>query len=140
MVGILGSRVRDYPRMATSRTLSPAERHWLQVLSTLNEYQARLSVGEKALELGRGRISRLIRLRAWPGQRLRGAWRNSHASAAAAGRDWATPAPRGRPATGRDARPALLRQLRPLLEETTAGDPMNAPSGRHGRRARWRPS
>jgi hypothetical protein len=33
---------------------SPAERCWLRVMSTLNEYQARLFVAEKALEMGRG--------------------------------------------------------------------------------------
>ena len=41
---------------------SPSERRWLRVMSTLNEYQARLFVAEKALELGRGGTSRLSRL------------------------------------------------------------------------------
>jgi len=34
-------------------------RTWMRVLGTLNEYQARLFVAEKALQLGRGGISHL---------------------------------------------------------------------------------
>jgi hypothetical protein len=41
---------------------TPAERIWLRVLGTLNEYQARLYVAEKALQLGRGGVSHLSRL------------------------------------------------------------------------------
>src|SRR3990172_5569427 len=50
--------MREYGRMG-SKTTSVAERRWLRVLSTLNEAQARLYVAEKAIELGRGGISRL---------------------------------------------------------------------------------
>jgi hypothetical protein len=35
------------------------ESRWLKVLGTLNEYQARLFVADKALDQGRGGISRL---------------------------------------------------------------------------------
>ena len=48
--------------MATSRTVSEAERQWLRVLGTLNEYQARVYVAQKVLELGRGGISRIAQL------------------------------------------------------------------------------
>ena len=41
---------------------SLAERRWLRVMTTLNEYQARLFVAEKALELGRGGTSHLSKL------------------------------------------------------------------------------
>src|SRR6266576_256984 len=41
---------------------TPIERTWLRVLGTLNEYQARLYVAEKALQLGRGGVSHLSRL------------------------------------------------------------------------------
>ena len=41
---------------------SLTERCWLRVMSTLNEYQARLFVAEKALEMGRGGTSRLSKL------------------------------------------------------------------------------
>ena len=43
-------------------TSAVAEKTWLQILGTLNEYQARLFVAEKALQLGRGGISRLSQL------------------------------------------------------------------------------
>ena len=53
--------VRSYgpaPGMATT----PSEKTWLRVLGTMNEYQARLLVAERAVELGRGGISRLSQL------------------------------------------------------------------------------
>jgi hypothetical protein len=48
--------------MATSLAISEPGRHWLRVLGTLNEYQARVCVAQKVLELGRGGISRLEQL------------------------------------------------------------------------------
>ena len=41
---------------------SPTESRWLRVLGTLNEYQARLFVAQRALELGRTGISKVSRL------------------------------------------------------------------------------
>ena len=38
------------------------EKRWLKVLSTLNEFQARLFVADKALDQGRGGISRMSEL------------------------------------------------------------------------------
>ncbi len=37
--------------MGTDPSISEAEKHWLRVLSTLNELQARLFVAQQALEL-----------------------------------------------------------------------------------------
>src|ERR1700732_2189356 len=54
--------VRDYTAMATKARLPETERHWLRVLGTLNEAQARVFVAQKALEEGRGAVSRLSRL------------------------------------------------------------------------------
>ena len=48
--------------MATKAKLPAGERHWLRVLGTLNEAQARVFVAQKALEQGRGAVSRLARL------------------------------------------------------------------------------
>src|SRR2546426_12661175 len=48
--------------MADSRRVPAAERHWLRVLGTLNELQARVFVAQKTLAEGRGAISRLSRL------------------------------------------------------------------------------
>src|SRR5437764_15165313 len=45
---------------SASRTVN--ESRWLKVLGTLNEYQARLFVADKALDQGRGGISRLSEL------------------------------------------------------------------------------
>jgi len=56
------SPVRDYTAMATKAKLPETERHWLRVLGTLNEAQARVFVAQKALEEGRGAVSRLARL------------------------------------------------------------------------------
>src|ERR1700674_1303675 len=39
-----------------------AEKRWLKVFGTLNEFQARLFAADKALDLGRGGISRLSTL------------------------------------------------------------------------------
>ena len=47
------------PRLAK---LPEAQRYWLHVLGTLNEAQARVFVAQKALEEGRGGVSRLARL------------------------------------------------------------------------------
>ena len=54
--------VRDYSRMAADPSVSEVERHWLRVLSTLNEQQGRRFVAQRALELGRGGISQVSRL------------------------------------------------------------------------------
>src|SRR5437764_13076553 len=54
--------VRDYTAMATKARIPEAERHWLRVLGTLNKAQARVFVAQKALEEGRGAVSRLARL------------------------------------------------------------------------------
>ena len=45
--------------MIRSTRRTAQENRWLKVLGTLNEYQARLFVADKALDRGRGGISRL---------------------------------------------------------------------------------
>jgi Rhodopirellula transposase DDE domain len=95
-------------------------------MSTLNEYQARLFVAEKALEMGRGGTSRLSMLTGMSrvtitsgltelrgGKRLR---------AAGAGR---VRAPGGGRKKVEEADPSLQRRLKAIVEETTAGDPMS---------------
>ena len=54
--------VRDYSHMVGSPAIAEAERRRLRVLGTLNEYQARLFVAHRALEIGRGGISRLSQM------------------------------------------------------------------------------
>jgi hypothetical protein len=48
--------------MIRSNHRSPSENGLLKVLSTLNEFQARLLVADKALDQGRGGISRMSKL------------------------------------------------------------------------------
>ena len=48
--------------MTRSAHRTAKESRWLKVLSTLNEYQARLFVADKALDQGRGGISCLSKL------------------------------------------------------------------------------
>src|SRR5436309_11020346 len=48
--------------MIRSTRHTASESRWLKVLGTLNEYQARLFVADKALDQGRGGISRLSEL------------------------------------------------------------------------------
>ena len=47
---------------STPAARTKAEKRWLKVLRTLNEFQARLFVADKALDLGRGGISWLFRI------------------------------------------------------------------------------
>jgi hypothetical protein len=48
--------------MIRSARRTETESRWLRVLSTLNEYQARLFVADKVQDQGRGGISRLSEL------------------------------------------------------------------------------
>jgi hypothetical protein len=112
--------------MAKSASVSGADRRWLRALGTLNEFQARLFVAERALALGRGGITRLAG--------LTGMSRPTIAKGAAElqGR---SPLPRAdagrirRAGAGRRkvevVDPAVRRHLLGILEETTAGDPMS---------------
>src|SRR5260370_37192289 len=47
------------PKRAGGTKLTPDEHRWVKLLSTLNEAQARWFVADKALDLGRGGVSRL---------------------------------------------------------------------------------
>lgn len=118
--------MRDYARMASRTATSDAERRWLRVLSTLNEAQARLFVAGRALELGRGGISRLCE--------LTGMSRPTIYKGAAELRARRSPltaqSERIRQAGGgrkrvEEVAPKLKQQLGRILEETTAGDPMS---------------
>jgi hypothetical protein len=106
-------------------SVSSPERVWLRVLGTMNEYQARLIVAEKSLQLGRGGISRLSELtgmsrvtitqgvRELAGGKLRGA-AEGRVRRRGAGRKKVEQAHAG-----------LSGKLKEIVEETTAGDPMS---------------
>jgi transposase len=113
--------------MATSRTVSEGERHWLRVLGTLNEYQARVYVAQKVLELGRGGISRLAQLTGMSRPTI------AKGISELQGRRPLLPAAASRIRKAGGGRrtvetvdPDLPRQLRSIVEETTAGDPMSS--------------
>jgi Rhodopirellula transposase DDE domain len=111
-----------------ARRTSPAssEKIWMRVLGTLNEYQARLFVAERALDLGRGGITRLARLTGM--SRVTISQGVKDLSSAAGLRKVSSGRVRN-PGGGRkkveDGDPALLGRLREIVEETTAGDPMS---------------
>jgi hypothetical protein len=112
--------------MASRASISETDRHWLKVLGTLDEFQARLLVAQRALEVGRGGVSRLAR--------LTGMSRDTIIKGAA---ELQRPGPLTRPAPGRvrqigagrrkveEVQPAVRRYLTRILAETTAGDPMS---------------
>jgi hypothetical protein len=105
---------------------SLTESRWLRVLKTLNEYQARLFVADRAIELGRGGVSRLARLTGMSRMTITKGVRELRAS-----KRLKTPeAGRVRqPGGGRkkveEVAPVIGQHLTRILEETTAGDPMS---------------
>jgi hypothetical protein len=112
--------------VARPTSSASSEKLWLKVLGTLNEYQARLFVAERALELGRGGITRLSRLTGMSRVTITQGARNlsgaTRLRGASAGR---VRNPGGGRKKVEDGDPELLRQLREIVEETTAGDPMS---------------
>ena len=120
-------------------TRRPAEEsRWLRVLGTLNEYQARLFVADKALDQGRGGISRL--------SELTGISRTTITKAVAelTSRKKLAVMEKGRireAGGGRkkveEADPGLQVQLSKILEETSAGDPMSALRWTNKSTERW---
>jgi hypothetical protein len=110
-----------------NRDVTPAvaEKTWLPILGTLNEYQARLFVAEKALQLGRGGISRLSQLTGMSRVTI-----TQGLNELRAGKKLRTVAERVRqPGGGRrkveQSDPELPSHLKTIVEETTAGDPMS---------------
>jgi len=106
--------------------VSGAEKRWLKVFGTLNEFQARLFAADKALDLGRGGISRLSALTGLSRTTITKAVEELEG--------------RGKlrmPGAGRIRRvgggrkkvergdPGIRDLLEKILEETTAGDPMS---------------
>ena len=112
----------------STREPSPArvEGRWLKVFSTLNEFQARLFAADKALDLGRGGVSRLSALTGLSRTTITKAAEELQGS-----RKLANPGEgRARQVGGGRKRieqvdPAVKDLLRKILEETTAGDPMS---------------
>jgi hypothetical protein len=112
--------------VARHTTPASSEKIWMKVLGTLNEYQARLFVAERALDLGRGGITRLARLtgmsRVTITQGVKDLSSAARLRSASSGR---VRNPGGGRKKVEDGDPVLLHQLREIVEETTAGDPMS---------------
>jgi len=115
--------MRSYGRHASC---GPGEKHWLKVLGALNEYQARLLVAEKALELGRSGISRLSRLTGMSRVTI------NKGVAEIQGKQKLRSPDQGRVRGAGGGRkkaeqgdPRLRQHLQRIVEETTAGDPMS---------------
>lgn len=120
------SPLRDYTAMATRRSVPEPERQWLRVLGTLNEFQARVFVAQKALEEGRGGISRLSRLTGMSRPTIMTGIAELEANVlrarAEAGR---VRQPGGGRKRVEAVDPRVKRVLARLLDATTAGDPMS---------------
>ena len=98
----------------------------MKVLGTLNEYQARLFVAERALDLGRGGITGLARLtgmsRVTITQGIKDLSGTVRLRSASSGR---VRNPGGGRKKVEDSDPELMGRLKEIVEETTAGDPMS---------------
>ena len=111
--------------MVTKARVPEPDRHWLRVLGTLNEAQARVFVAQQALAEGRGGISRLSRLTGMSRPTiLKGIAELESGAVAAAETGRIRQAGSGRPPV-EATRPRLKRVLARLVEANTAGDPMS---------------
>ena len=106
--------------------LAPAERRWIKVLATLNEAQVRWFVADKALDLGRGGVSRLSAITGMSRTTI------TKAIGELSARGALMPAAMGRvrrAGGGRkrveESEPAVQKLLLGIVEATTAGDPMS---------------
>lgn len=113
--------------MNISINRSPQERRWLKVLGTLNEFQARLFVADKALDQGRGGVSRMAGLTGMSRTTITKAVgelaKTRRLAPGAGGRIREAGAGRKKVEHGDEP---LQGELARILEETTAGDPMSA--------------
>src|SRR5450432_2680445 len=112
-------------RSTRGRSVSGSEKRWLKVFRTLNEFQARLFAADKALDLGRGGISRLAALTGL-----------SRTTITKAAEELGSGGKLVSPGEGRMRRvgggrkkvegvdPGVPELLKKILDETTAGDPI----------------
>jgi hypothetical protein len=118
--------MRDYTKMAMKARVPESERHWLRVLGTLNEAQARVFVAQQALAEGRGAVSRLARLTGMSRPTILKGMAELTAdrlpARAEAGRIRAVGGGRKRL---EETDPRLQRVLARVVEASTAGDPMS---------------
>lgn len=116
--------VRNYGP-ARGRKIPPSEKTWLRVLGTMNEYQARLLVAERAVELGRGGVSRLSQLTGMSRVTITQGLRELRGGKLRSPAEGRIREPGGGRKKVEQADSELARRLRNIVEETTAGDPMS---------------
>src|SRR5437899_12940289 len=116
--------------MIRSARRTARESRWLKVLGTLNEYQARLFVADKALDQGRGGISHLSELTGMSRTTI------TKAVGELSGRKKLAVAEQGqiREAGGgrkkvEEADPGLAIQVGKSLQERSEGSPVRAEGG-----------
>ncbi len=111
--------------MATSRKVPEFERHWLRVLGTLNEAQARVFVAQRALEESRGGVSRLSRLTGMSRPTImKGIAELKRKGALRGSERRGVRQPGGGRKRVEDVAPAVEQELKKILDDATAGDPM----------------
>jgi len=112
--------------MLSSRRVAEHDKRWLTVLGTLNEFQARLFVAERALTLGRGGVAHLAKLTGMSRTTIaKGAAELQRPGAVTVlARERIRDAGGGRP-TAEAVHPGLRAHLTQILDESTAGDPMS---------------
>ena len=111
--------------MATSRKVPESERHWLRVLGTLNEAQARVFVAQRALEESRGGVSRLSRLTGMSRPTIMKGIAELKSKGSLRGSERRrVRQPGGGRKRVEDVAPAVEQELKKILDDATAGDPM----------------
>src|SRR5450631_4074820 len=113
-------------RSPSGRSVSGSERRWLKVFGTLDEFQARLFAADKALDLGRGGMSRVAALTGLSRTTITKAVEELRGGGklVSPGEGRARRAGGGRKRV-EEVDPDVRDLLEKILEETTAGDPMS---------------
>ena len=112
-------------RSTRRRSDSGKERRWLKVFGTLNEFQARLFVADKALDLGRGGISRLSALTGLSRTTITKAVEELQSGKLVSPGEGRVRRVGGGRKKVEGVDPGVRDILEKILEETTAGDPMS---------------
>ena len=118
--------MREYFCMRRATGVSLQERRWLRVLALLDERQARLFVAERALALGHGGVAHVAALTGMSQPTITNGMDELTRPGRAAALERGRIRRRGGGRKKVEVRnPRLERELRQIVEETTAGDPMS---------------
>ena len=112
-------------RSTLGRSVSARESRWLKVFRTLNEFQARLFAADKALDWGRGGISRLSALTGLSRTTITKAVEELKSGRLVSPGEGRVRQVGGGRKKVEGVDPGIRDILEKILEETTAGDPMS---------------